>query len=579
MIISKKKRNMKKHTFFQTLLSVSIITMLTPVSAIEIDSNGITGNFDTTISWGATRRVQSRDPALLSRTSPLGGTAYSSNNDDGNSNYDKGLVSHVLKATHDLELEYKNFGSFLRGSYFYDFRNNDHPGLTSAAKDRAGKDADILDAYIRGSFNVGGKALDLRIGNQVVSWGESTFIQNSINALNPIDVAKFRVPGAELREALLPVPMVFASLELTENLSLEAVYQTHFKHTEIDPRGTYFSTNDYASDGGELLALGFGALPDSFCSLGIPFSNNCVPRNPDRDADDNGQFGLALHLFAPDLNETEFGFFFANYHSRLPIISANAVAGATPSTASYFVEYPEDIKLYGLSFNTVLSESGVALQGEYSHRVDVPLQIEDVEILLAALCSAASQLGPCNGGMLGSEVSGFRRHEVGQLQATATKVFGSGNPFNATQWVVLAEVGVTHVYDLPSKGVLRYEGPGTPTPGHAGAAAANGVPQETNGYADATSWGYRFVTRLDYNSVGNGINLSPRFVFAHDVNGTSPGPGGNFIEGRRAITLGLGATYLNQWQADASYTTYFGGGKYNQIHDRDFVAVNVKYSF
>jgi len=583
VIINKKKGNMKKQAFLQTLVTTSLLASITPVSAIDIDNNGITGSFDTTISWGAAARIQSRDPALISRSNPIGGTAYSSNTDDGNVNYGKGLISNVLKATHDLDLEYKNFGVFLRGSYFYDFHNHDNDKLTKAAKDRIGSDADILDAYISGSFDVGGKALDLRIGKQVVSWGESTFIQNSINAINPIDVAKIRVPGAELREALLPVPMLFASQELTENLSLEAFYLTSFEHTEIDPRGSYFSTNDFASDGGQYVVVGFGAVPDTACP-----TVTCIPRAADRDAKDSGQYGLALRWFVPELNDTEFGFYAANYHSRVPLISANAVstivAGPTPipSSATYFVEYPEDIHLYGISFNTEIQKYGLAVQGEYSHRSNVPLQVEDVEILLSALCSPASQLGACPNG-LGGEISGYRRHEVGQLQFTTTKVFGSGNPFNATQWVVLAEVGVTHVYDMPSKGVLRFEGPGTPQPANAAVAAAQdggaGIPAQTDGFADASSWGYRLVTRLDYNSVGNGINLSPRLAFAHDVNGTSPGPGGNFIEGRKAITLGLAATYLNQWQADASFTTFFGGGAFNQIHDRDFVAVNVKYSF
>jgi len=568
---------MKKHTFFQTLLSVSIITMLTPVSAIEIDSNGITGNFDTTISWGAARRVQSISPSLIARSNPTG-TAFSSNGDDGNKNYDKGLISNVLKVTHDLGLDYKNFGAFLRGSYFYDFHNHDNTRLTSVAKDRVGSDADILDAYVSGSFEIGGKALDVRLGNHVVSWGESTFIQNSINSINPIDVAKIRVPGAELREALLPIPMLSVSQEVTDNLSLEAVYIAKFEHTKIDPAGTYFSTNDFASDGGQYAIIGFGAVPEVVCGTASAFAVNCIPRIADRDADDKGQFGVALRWLVPELDDTEFGFYALRYHSRLPIISARAVTSAAPSSGRVLVEYPEDINLFGVSFNTVLPSSGVALQGEYSHRTNVPLQIDDVELLFSALCSGLSQLGACPSGF-GGEISGYRRHKVGQFQMTATKVIGSGNPFNATQWVLLAEAGITHVYDMPDKSVLRYEAPGAVTPGSATGAGAFGVPQEVNGFADATSWGYRLVTRLDYNSVGNGINLSPRFVFAHDVNGTSPGPGGNFVEGRKAITLGLGATYLNKWSADASYTAYFGAGNYNQIHDRDFVAVNVKYSF
>ena len=54
-------------------------------------------------------------------------------------------------------------------------------------------------------------------------------------------------------------------------------------------------------------------------------------------------------------------------------------------TARYFTEYPEDIQLFGVSFNTQLGTTGIALQGEVSYRMDVPLQFDDVEFLFAAL--------------------------------------------------------------------------------------------------------------------------------------------------------------------------------------------------
>ena len=46
-------------------------------------------------------------------------------------------------------------------------------------------------------------------------------------------------------------------------------------------------------------------------------------------------------------------------------------------TGHYFVEYPEDVQLLGLSFNTVLGASGWALQGDYALHLDAPLQIAE----------------------------------------------------------------------------------------------------------------------------------------------------------------------------------------------------------
>jgi len=85
--------------------------------------------------------------------------------------------------------------------------------------------------------------------------------------------------------------------------------------------------------------------------------------------------------------------------------------------------------------------------------------------------------------------------------------------------------------------------------------------------------------RLEYANAIGAVNLVPRFSFAQDVSGISPGPGGNFIEGRKGLTLGLGLNYRFQWELDLSYTNFFGAGRYNLLNDRDFIAANVKFTF
>jgi len=100
--------------------------------------------------------------------------------------------------------------------------------------------------------------------------------------------------------------------------------------------------------------------------------------------------------------------------------------------------------------------------------------------------------------------------------------------------------------------------------------------------ADPTpfAWGYGVAARADYSiAFGTPLTLSPRVAFNHAVNGTTPGPGGNFLEDRKSLTLGVEANYLNQVIFDLSYTQFMGAEKYNQIHDRDFASFTVKYSF
>ncbi|MBK8284570.1 MAG: DUF1302 family protein [Ahniella sp.] len=120
------------------------------------------------------------------------------------------------------------------------------------------------------NYDLGGKEGSVRLGRQVVSWGESTFIQNGINVINPVDVSKLRVAGAELKEAFLPVDMIQGSYAINENLSIEALYLLEFEQTEPDPAGTYFSTNDFATLGADFVMLGFGRAdePSNFANCG-----------------------------------------------------------------------------------------------------------------------------------------------------------------------------------------------------------------------------------------------------------------------------------------------------------------------
>ncbi len=657
------------------------------------------GSLDITLSHGITSRVEGRDKRLIGEGN--GGSARSVNSDDGNLNYDSGLVSHTSKFTGELDLNYRNFGAFARVHGFFDFENDRgkraRNPLTDEAKDMVGKDLDVLDLYLTGAFDLGDARMDLRLGNHVISWGESTFIQNSINVINPFDVNKLRTPGAELRDGLVPVPMVSASAALTDALSVEGFYQTKWEKTEIDPPGTYFSTGDFAGAGARKAVLGWGAIPDTGFGFGpITQAINAdlrrfsvthptrgvvpLPQTPQANfdgdflsvlrgrsdkPDDSGQWGIALRYLAEGLNNTEFGFYFINYHSRLPVFSARtgtqqgvssglyaaAAVGAPGSatvgaitqavsaevssavkagsisaaeapgiiqaqvsaqaqriagllaidrytkTAGYFFEYPEDIQLLGVSFNTQLGASGWALQGEYSYRRDAPLQIDDVELLFAALTPLTEDLASgtacakpfqfyCRNqvGAFGTEdyIRGFIERDVSQVQATATKVFGP--VIGASGLVFVAEAALMRVHDMPDKSKLRLEGPGTHTSGSPFHSTAQGAhagleAEPSDRFPTATSYGYRVAARLDYLNAIGAVNVSPRVQFQHDVQGTSPGPGGPFVEGRTAVTLGLAASYLNRWHFDLSYTTFAGARRYNRLSDRDFVSATVKYLF
>jgi hypothetical protein len=300
---------------------------------------------------------------------------------------------------------------------------------------------------------------------------------------------------------------------------------------------------------------------------------------------------------------TELGFYYLNYHSRLPVIMARTgslegfLFGNYARSAEYFLTYPEDIGLYGISFNAQLGRSGIALQGEVTRKTDLPLQVDDVELLYAALSplrllpplpvlapvravggllASTNQLGPFG---FDEEISGFRRFDTTQAQVTATKIFS--RTLGADQFVIIGEVGWGKVHDLPDPSELRLEAPGTYTSGNPVHQLAGVQPgtEPTSAFPTDTAWGYVLAGRLEYANAIGAVNLAPRFSWAHDVDGISPGPGGNFLDGRKALTVGLGFQYQINWEWDLSYTRYTGAGRYNLINDRDFLAANVKYSF
>ena len=94
------------------------------------------------------------------------------------------------------------------------------------------------------------------IGRFVTSWGESTFIPIGMNGLttNAVDVGALRVPGASIKEALIPAEQISISGYIGNNLSYEAYYQMGESHVEIDQNGQFFGS-DVAGLGGDRLVI------------------------------------------------------------------------------------------------------------------------------------------------------------------------------------------------------------------------------------------------------------------------------------------------------------------------------------
>ncbi|HEF4760213.1 TPA: DUF1302 domain-containing protein [Pseudomonas putida] len=634
----------KTRVRFQLSLLASTIALSIAghAQAVSFNIGEIEGQFDSSLSVGASWSTQAPHQGYIGGHN--GGSGLSQTGDDGHLNFEEGKTfSKIFKGIHDLELKYGDSGVFARGKYWYDFELKDEDRPFKPIDDQGRKEgakssgAQLLDAFVYHNYTIADQPGSVRLGKQVVSWGESTFIQNSINSINPIDVSAFRRPGAEIKEGLIPVNMFYVSQSLTDNLSAEAFYQIEWDQTVIDNCGTFFSQTDVAADGCKnnlnVLTPSLGAFGGLLGYQTTP-EGVVIPRGADRDARDSGQWGAAMRYTFEPLN-TEFGAYFMNYHSRAPIFSSQAadrsqyvqsagvLAGAVPGipaaarngaaianvagASNYFIEYPEDIRLYGLSFATTLP-TGTAWSGELSYRPNAPVQLNTTDVLYAGVRGLAglnpafapfgqySVLGGDPSTIPGSTLHGYNRKEITQFQTTLTHFFDQ--VMGAERLTLIGEVGVVHIGGLESTSVARYgrdpvygpgELPGTLTGGLPSCQAINagtfaGTPAAGNsakycddkGFATATSWGYRGRAIWDYSNVFAGVNLKPSIAWSHDVHGY--GPNGLFNEGAKAVSLGLDAEYKNAYTAGLSYTNFFGGD-FNTTTDRDFLALSLGMSF
>ena len=626
-----------------TLLALLVVAAPT-AQAMSFNLGEIEGRFDSQLSLGASWRLENADKGLISK--PNGGTSAGSGSyDDGAQNFKQGeTFSKVFKGIHELDLRYDNLGFFARGKYWFDFElenegrahghtaNGYQPGAELNDDDfndyAQFSGAELLDAYIYASFDFGEMGqypLDVRVGRQVVNWGESAFIQGGLNSVNSFDVSAIRRPGAEIRDALLPTNQLFLSLGINENLSAEAFYQLQWEPTAIDGCGTYFSTNDFAAEGCNGIRVPL-ALNDqqyfntSFTAMALGF-DPVVYRHADgrREADDDGQFGLAVRYFSEQLNNTEFGLYLARYHSRLPVTSgvntpvsgatlqaigqaaatqyiidnasnplaptvaeqaAAAAAGQTAATQAgsagvfqsrYFTSYPEKISMIGLSFNTNVGD--LAWSGEISHKQDVPVQVNGPLLVGAILTQFSGGIGNtaadqlvANAGPDG-EVRGFGLFDVTQVQSSLVSFHD--RVLSASRLALIGELGWTHVHRLDeSTNALKYGRAGT-------YGYASG---DDEGFVTQDSLGYVLRASLSYPNAFAGVNLTPQVSFKHGIYGNGPEPGAAFREGEKALGLSLTADYLNRYRFQLGYTNYFGGD-YNALADRDYLSLSASVSF
>ncbi len=502
--------------------------MVPAAQAFEFDTGtDVKARWDNTFRYSAARRLSGQSPALLSNI----------NTDDGNRNFDTGLISNRFDLLSELDVTYKSMGLRVSGAAWYDTlynraNNNDSPAtvnaftvpyneFTDATRELHGKQAEILDAFVFGNGRIGDMPASVRAGKHTLLWGESLLLAtNGISyGQAPLDIIKAQsVPGSQAKELFMPVGQISGQLQPSAELSLAAYVQYDWRKSRLPAAGSYFSSVDILDAGGERL-------------LFAPQPGAALLRGADATAHDSGQWGISARYYAEAL-DTEFGLYYLRFNDKLPQVYTR------PSEGSYALVYPEDIRVLGASFSTVVGTSNVA--GEIHVRRHMPLA--SVPLTVPPGTPADNRNNPlyAMGNTVHAQVSVI-------YPLTATPLWDSGT--------ISAEVG----------GLYR-----TSVTHNAG---------NLDPARDRSAWGGSVRFTPSYFQVLPDLDLSVPVSLSYNVKGKTPVT--SAFNGNKAGTfsIGLNGEYRKTWNAALQYTNYFGGAAAQPIKDRDFISLAIQRTF
>ena len=567
----------------RTWVAVAAALALLPTAhAIEIDTPNpdLKVRLDLTPKYSLGYRLKNPSAALTQfdvATDP--GTL---NEDDGDHNFKRGLISNRLDLLAEFDVSAKNFGARISGNGWHDsvyLRSNSYQGTeiyaggvptgtvistannnTGQARDeflpstrrQHGEGSELLDAFAYIKGDVGDMKGTLRLGKHTLQWGESLFFgQNGIaNAQGPVDVAKIvSVPGWQFKEVLLPVEQVSGSLQVAEGVSLGAYYQFKWRPSKIPGVGSYFSNQDYVGTG----VVHFGAGGD----LAYDSSKDQRPK-------DSGQGGVQLR-WSPTGSDYEFGFYAAQYHDKTPEVPVFDFVNGNVHLA-----YASNIRTFGASVTSSVGQLNWAVEG--SVRTNAPLTSDPAVLGLGPILTCGnSDDDPC-----------YAVGRTAHLQLSGIYVLQPNG-----LWQGGALVGEL-AYNRTLKVTKDIFAP------YAGSGLGGADPNTTKG-----AFAYRMIFEPQYFQVLPGLDLSVPIGLGVNFGGRSSAIF-NFASGASNAgdySIGLKGKYQNAWNVALTYTDYFGAAKTftettvagagsprqltfgQSLKDRAYVALSVSRTF
>ena len=388
-----------KRTWVAAAVALVVAGAALPALAGEpiLFGDGYKFDWKVTGTYTASERMKNQDPLLA-------GSGNAGAN-DGDNNFNKGsLTANRGSALFESVLSKGDSGFVLSGSTFLDnaYRgtNDNNPAannpngvnspapfnqFTEQTRRYQGGYSRFLDAYGYTSFNLGTARATVRLGNQVVNWGEATFFPNIAYAQGPFDGTKTGIPGTETKDSVLPEEQISTSIAMTPRWTLLGQWQFGFHPTLAPAVGSYLSTSDGVGPGGTCLGpyASIPAVPGAFNGFsGCSFGNRGADINPSN----TGQWGIGTRYRLTDV--TEVGLYYLNYSDRTPLPEINAFTPGTTTpgffkipgnqigNGSYNIRYFDNVKMLGSTISTVIGN--VAVTGELTYKQGAPVLVNTV---------------------------------------------------------------------------------------------------------------------------------------------------------------------------------------------------------
>lgn len=545
------------HSCNKITMALLLAASVPVANAFEWDSGvpELRTRWDNTLKYSAAWRTQAPKSSLVDGPENL-------NLDDGDRNFNRGLISNRLDLFSELDLEYKNFGARLSGAAWYDdvynqSNDNDSPATNNNysvsynhfnddARKLHGRQGELLDAFVSARGEIGDMPISGRVGQFAMQWGESLFYgMNGIaGGMAPIDTIKaLSVPNSQFKEIIRPVQQISTQIQLTPDVTVGAYYQLKWEASRFAASGSYFGAVDPFGEQSERLLVGSPLIPG-----GEPLA---LYHGKDVDAKDSGQGGVQVRWRT---DQVDWGFYAIRYHDKAPeLLTRPDFANLDPvsgKAGEYYWVYGEGIESIGSSFSTTLLDANVA--GEISTRWHQPLASTSQRPLL-----------------VGESIDNDRDplYATGHtLHANVSWISSIGPNWLAQEASFIGEIAWNRTLSITRN------------------------PDAIDPNADRDAWQFRTVYEPTYRQVMPGLDISVPVGVSYGRGKSSALGVGFGVDRGGDMNIGVKGTYDNVWNLGLNYTHYYGpegggldaSGHYSYLQswkDRDFVSFSVSRTF